>query len=160
MPEAPERTALYRLYSDKGTLLYVGISTYPNERFKEHAGDKAWWHHVTRREITWLDSRDDALKAEAAAMKDERPLYNGYHQLGRGWPQKARRYDDTAEREAVREAMRSALARGDYKPDTYLPSAKVAQQFGVSPLTAFHALSELVREGALAKRHQHFRVPK
>ncbi|MFE7566878.1 GIY-YIG nuclease family protein [Streptomyces sp. NPDC057539] len=160
MSELPERTALYRLYSPKSALLYVGISSYPDERFKQHAGDKAWWHHVARHEIVWLDSREEALKAEAEAMAEERPLYNGYHHLGRGWPQKARKYDDTAERAAVRDGMRSALGRGDYKPGALLQGAPVGRQFGVSPLTAHHALSELAREGILVKRHQYFAVPK
>lgn len=154
------RSAIYRLYDRADVLLYVGISTQPSERLKQHAGDKLWWHHVARREIAWLDSRAEALSAEAAAMENERPLYNGYHHLGRGWPQKAREYDDTAERAAVREGLRSALARGEYAPDTYLPSATVGRRFGVSATIAFHALNELVKEGVLTKRHQHFRVPK
>jgi excinuclease UvrABC nuclease subunit len=159
MPESPERTALYRLYDDKGRLLYVGISTYPDERFKQHAGDKLWWHHVARHEIAWLDSRVEALKAEATAMTEERPLYNGYHHLGKGWPQKARKYDDTAERAAVREGVRSALERGDYESGTYLRGGPVGRQFGVSALIAHHALHELVDEGLLAWRNQHFCVP-
>ena len=154
------RSALYRLYDSEETLLYVGISTQPAERLKQHALEKLWWHHVARREITWLDNRAEALAAEAKAMEEERPLYNGYHHLGKGWPQKALEYDDTAERAGVRDAVRAALARGDYAPDTYLPSATVAQQLGVSTAIAFHALNELVREGVMSKRHQHFRVPK
>lgn len=159
-PYPAGRNALYRLYDSESVLLYVGISHDPDERLKQHAGDKPWWHHVARRQIVWLDSREEALKAEAEAMVEERPLYNGYHHLGKGWPQKARKYDDTAERATVREALRSALARGEYAPDTYLPSATVGRQFGVSAVIAFHALNELVKEGLIAKRHQHFRVPK
>ncbi|MER5584084.1 GntR family transcriptional regulator [Streptomyces asoensis] len=160
MPAETKRTALYRLYDSSEVLLYVGISTYPDERLKQHAGDKLWWHHVARQEITWLDSRAEALKAEAEAIANERPLYNGYHHLGKGWPQKAREYDDTAERAMVLEGVRSALARGEYAPDTYLSSATIGQQFGVSSTVAFHALNELVKEGVMTKRHQHFRVPK
>lgn len=155
----PERTALYHLYDAEEQLLYVGISTYPAVRFKQHAGDKVWWHHVARHEITWLDSRDEALKAEAGAMVEERPLYNGYHHLGKGWPQKARKYDDTAERTLVREGMRVALERGDYRPGAYLQGAPVGRQFGVSALIGHYALSELADEGILIKRQQHFTVP-
>jgi predicted GIY-YIG superfamily endonuclease len=154
------RNALYRLYDSTDALLYAGISSHPDERLKQHAGDKAWWHHVARQEITWLDSRAEALKAEAEAMVNERPLYNGYHHLGKGWPQKTRQYDDTAERAMVREGVRSALARGEYAPDAYLPSATIGQRFGVSTIIAFHALNELVKEGVMTKRHQHFKVPK
>ncbi|MET8113766.1 hypothetical protein [Streptomyces prasinus] len=159
-PYPAGRNALYRLYDSKGVLLYVGISCYPNERLKEHAGDKPWWHHVARHEISWLDSREEALMAEAKAMVEERPLYNGYHHLGRGWPQKARKYDDTAERAAVHEGMRSALERGGYKPGTYLQAAAVGRQFGVSASIAFHALHELVDAGVLIWRQRRFMVPR
>ncbi|MFF0166774.1 GntR family transcriptional regulator [Streptomyces prasinus] len=153
------KSALYRLYDSAGILLYVGISHYPDVRLKEHAGDKLWWHHVARHEISWLDSREEALAAEAKAMLEERPLYNGYHHLGRGWPQKAREYDATAERTAVREGMRAALERGDYKRGTRLQGAPVGRQFGVSALIAHLALHELVDEGLLTWRNRHFRVP-
>lgn len=151
------QSALYRLYDWADVLLYLGISHQPDERFKQHAGDKPWWHLVARREIVWLDNRDEALKAEAEALVDERPLYNGYHHLGRGWPQKARKYDDTAGRTAVRDAVRRALRRGDYRPGTYLQAAPIGRHLGVAPVTAFHALRDLVREGALESRR--FRVP-
>lgn len=154
------RSALYRLYDSEDVLLYVGISRYPNERLKEHAGDKLWWHHVARHEIAWLDNRGEALKAEAEAMTEERPLYNGYHHLGRGWPQKARKYDDTAERAAVREGVRSALERGDYPPGTLLQGAPIGRQYGASPCTAHSVLHDLADEGLLVKRAKHFMVPK
>lgn len=153
------RSALYRLYDSAGVLLYVGISRYPSERFKEHAGDKLWWHHVARNEIAWLDSRADALAAEAKAMAEERPLYNGYHQLGSDWPQKARSYDDTAERAAVRKGVRSILGLGDYNPGTRLQGAPVGRKFGVSALIAHFALQELADEGLLIKEERYFIVP-
>jgi predicted GIY-YIG superfamily endonuclease len=43
MPEPPERTALYRLYDATDQLLYVGISTNPEERWKTHTMLKSWW---------------------------------------------------------------------------------------------------------------------
>lgn len=154
------KSALYRLYDSAGVLLYVGISHYPDERFKEHAGDKPWWHLVTRREIVWLDDRSAALKAEAEAMITERPLYNGYHHLGKGWPQKARKYDDTADRASVRDGMRAALKQGAYRPGIDLQAAPIGRQYRVSPVTAFHALHELSKEGLLHKRQGgRFRVP-
>lgn len=153
------RNALYRLYDSADVLLYVGISRYPNERFKEHAADKLWWHHVAHKEIVWLDSRAEALASEAKAVTEERPLYNGYHQFGKGWPQKARKYDDTAERAAVRESMRTALRSVAYRPGTRLQGAPIGRQFGVSALIAFYALHELANEGLLVKEERHFIVP-
>jgi predicted GIY-YIG superfamily endonuclease len=153
------RNALYRLYDSADVLLYVGISRYPSERFKEHAGDKAWWHHVTRHEIVWLDSRDEAVRAEAKAVTEERPLYNGYHQFGKGQPQKARRYDDTADRSAVRDGVRAALKDGTYAPGMRLQGAPVGRLFGASPSSAHHVLGELAEEGLLNKGDRCFIVP-
>ncbi|MFE2710572.1 GIY-YIG nuclease family protein [Streptomyces mirabilis] len=154
------RSALYRLYNSAGVLLYVGVSRYPDERLKQHAGDKTWWHHVARHEIAWLDSRLDALAVEATAMEEERPLYNGYHHLGKGWPQKARKYDDSADRARVLEGVRSALKRGDYPPGNLLQGAPIGRQYGASPCTAHSALHDLADEGLLVKRAKHFMVPK
>jgi len=156
---ADRRTALYRLYNSADVLLYVGISESPEARFKEHAGDKLWWHIVARKEITWLDTRTEALDAEAKSVTEEQPLYNGYHQFGKGLPPKAREYDDTAERAKVREGVRLALQRGEYLPGARLQGAPVGRQFGVSPLTANFALLEIAKEGLLLKGDRHFVVP-
>lgn len=37
------RTALYRLYDDSGTLLYVGITNDIDIRWKTHGRHKPWW---------------------------------------------------------------------------------------------------------------------
>ncbi|MFF2383716.1 GIY-YIG nuclease family protein [Streptomyces sp. NPDC058108] len=158
-PYPSGRNALYRLYDATDVLLYVGVSRYPNERLKEHSSDKTWWHHVARHEIAWLDSRREALAAEDTAIEKERPLYNGYHHLGKGWPQKALKYDDSADRARVAEGVRSALKRGDYLPGTLLQGAPVGRQYNASPSTAHSVLGDLAKEGLLVKRVQHFMVP-
>jgi predicted GIY-YIG superfamily endonuclease len=153
------RSALYRLYDSADVLLYAGISHVPKARLKEHAGDKPWWHHVARREIVWFDSRAEALAAEAEAVMEERPRYNGYHQFGKGQPQKARRYDDTADRSAVREGVRAALIDGSYPPGTRLQGAPVGRRFGASPSTAHRVLGELAANGLLDKGDRCFIAP-
>jgi predicted GIY-YIG superfamily endonuclease len=70
------RAALYRLYGADGTLLYVGITFDPKTRFWQHGDRKEWWWEVARNTVTWYRSRYDALRAETAAIKTERPLYN------------------------------------------------------------------------------------
>ncbi|MDX2527998.1 GIY-YIG nuclease family protein [Streptomyces europaeiscabiei] len=70
------RTALYRLFDAQGRLLYVGIAFNPRARWRGHCSTKSWWQHVDRREVEWHDSRSEALTAEAAAIVEERPLYN------------------------------------------------------------------------------------
>lgn len=71
-----ERTALYRLYNDSDTLLYVGISHQPEVRWTRHLADKAWWPTVRRFTVDWYATREDALAEETRAIKAERPLHN------------------------------------------------------------------------------------
>lgn len=70
------RTALYRLFDAQGRLLYVGIAFNPRDRWRGHCSTKSWWQQVDRREVEWHDSRSEAQIAEAAAITEERPLYN------------------------------------------------------------------------------------
>ncbi|MEV4041505.1 GIY-YIG nuclease family protein [Streptomyces sp. NPDC049744] len=71
------RTALYRLYSEAGTLLYIGISHQPEVRFEQHSKLKDWWPRVARREVEWFDDRPTAARAEAEAIRAEDPEHNG-----------------------------------------------------------------------------------
>jgi predicted GIY-YIG superfamily endonuclease len=76
MPETPERTALYRLYDAEDQLLYIGISSSPTRRWRQHERDKGWWPQVAKLVMVWLDSRLDAQSAEGHAIKAEGPLHN------------------------------------------------------------------------------------
>jgi prevent-host-death family protein len=71
------RTALYRLYDEAGTLLYIGISHQPEVRFEQHSKSKEWWPHVARREVEWFNDRPTAAKAEEEAIRSEDPEHNG-----------------------------------------------------------------------------------
>lgn len=73
------RTALYRLHDAEGVLLYVGISSDPELRFRQHAMEKRWWHEVARRTIEWFSTRAAAEAAEETAIKIKRPKYNVVH---------------------------------------------------------------------------------
>lgn len=70
-------TALYRLYDERSTLLYIGISYQPGVRFEQHAEAKPWWNRVVRKEVAWYDDRPSAAKAEAEAVRTEDPEFNG-----------------------------------------------------------------------------------
>lgn len=70
------RTAVYRLFDSSGTLLYIGISEKPKQRFQSHANSKDWWPNVARHTIEWCDDRPTAEAAEVAAIHAEAPLYN------------------------------------------------------------------------------------
>jgi predicted GIY-YIG superfamily endonuclease len=69
-------TALYRLYSAAGDLLYVGITDHLKLRLAAHAKDKPWWGQVARKTVTWHPSKDEAAAAEAQAIHEERPAHN------------------------------------------------------------------------------------
>lgn len=70
------RTGLYRLFDDAGELLYVGIGTFPQHRISDHRRLKPWASEIRSTSVEWYDSRDEALAAEAVAIKTERPAHN------------------------------------------------------------------------------------
>lgn len=72
--------ALYRFFNSDGRLLYVGITNDPGRRWREHAGDKPWWHEVTVTTIERFATRGEVRDAEKAAIVTEKPLYNVEHQ--------------------------------------------------------------------------------
>lgn len=70
-------TAVYRAYSEDGSLLYIGVSENLWTRMQNHRCTKPWWSDVAR--ITarfYPDARLAAFSAERIAIKAERPLYN------------------------------------------------------------------------------------
>lgn len=73
---ATGRTALYRAFDADEQLLYVGITDGVDTRFKAHQKSAEWWPLMVRRDIEWFDTRRDAMRAEATAIKTEGPLYN------------------------------------------------------------------------------------
>lgn len=78
---ASERTALYRLYDEHNQLLYVGVTSDPDQRWESHRAEKDWWPQVRVREIEWVSDRAEALAREAQEIAKRRPRYNSH----RGW---------------------------------------------------------------------------
>lgn len=74
---------LYRLFDAQGLLLYVGIATEPKKRWRSHYAT-TWWPQVSRKTLEWHDSREDAEKAEATAIRVEHPRYNKLHNKQNG----------------------------------------------------------------------------
>lgn len=66
---------VYRLRAADKTLLYVGSSDRPHDRWNALSFNK-WWADVKYREVTWYPAEDEARKAEAAAVVTESPLHN------------------------------------------------------------------------------------
>lgn len=73
---AHQAHALYRFYADDGTLLYVGITNNPGNRFNQHGADKPWWHEVRGITMEPYPDRASVLAAEARAIAVENPRYN------------------------------------------------------------------------------------
>lgn len=80
-PEAPVRTALYRLFDNSGALLYIGVSVSPEQRWMHHAEHKTWWPEVAQINFEWHPTRNEALRREADAIRHERPRYNVQHNV-------------------------------------------------------------------------------
>ncbi|MCZ4513494.1 hypothetical protein O3Q52_36185 [Streptomyces sp. ActVer] len=73
--KAPRRAAVYRLYDEAGTLLYIGSAYDPKQRSKKHR-DKDWWSQVVRRDDEWHPTREAAYVAETEAIAQLRPPGN------------------------------------------------------------------------------------
>lgn len=78
-----EQTALYRLFGEDGTLLYVGVAVNPRTRWSVHSREKSWWPEVASRSVEWHEDRPAAEAAEAAAIVTEAPRYNVEHSMTR-----------------------------------------------------------------------------
>lgn len=69
--------AVYRLFDKDGRLLYIGSTVDPDRRWQQHRRERRWWSEVAGYKLDWHQGRSRAYKAEDAAIKAERPLYNG-----------------------------------------------------------------------------------
>jgi predicted GIY-YIG superfamily endonuclease len=154
-PQQPERAALYRLYDVDGRLLYIGITADPETRFASHATYKHWWSQVARKDVTWLDGTwRQALAIEAAAIKDEKPKFNGKHNAtpapfdASAWP----RIDapPRGKAQAVADLVRAEIASGRWAPGMRVPRPELlATASGVGVGTADLAYRNLKKEGLL-----------
>jgi|SRR5215472_229369 len=72
------RHAVYRCYSDRGELLYVGTSGRFGKRLAAHA-EKAWFLEVRGITLEWYPDELEAGLAERRAIHVEHPRYNVVH---------------------------------------------------------------------------------
>jgi predicted GIY-YIG superfamily endonuclease len=73
-------TQIYRAYGEQGQLLYLGVALVAFRRLSAHEAGSGWFKQVRRIEISEpYHTRADALAAEAAAIKSERPKFNRAH---------------------------------------------------------------------------------
>ncbi|MFH9812521.1 winged helix-turn-helix domain-containing protein [Streptomyces olivaceus] len=155
MPQSSERTALYRYFDAGNSLLYIGISNDPNFRAKAHLYESrpdAWPTRAVRRVDEWYDSRTLALAAEEAAIRTERPRYNGKHNYDdasftpEAWPAISK----TPKVDAVADLMRDEITNGRWRVGQRIPSLRtLGAAAGVSQRTASKAAVVLQGEGIL-----------
>lgn len=147
------RAALYRLFDAEGQLLYVGITTDPEHRWKRHAMFVQWWGLVARRTVEWLPSWPDAMAAEKRAIQSEGPRFNGTHNHpvapfnASEWPQIT---THRGKAQALAEKIREEIDAGRWLPGMRVPSCdELASATGISATTANLALRALKAEGHL-----------
>lgn len=69
-------TVVYDFYDNRGTLLYIGITSSPERRFASHEANSTWMEFATTYRVTRFATRDDAKSAEKAWIETCRPLFN------------------------------------------------------------------------------------
>lgn len=73
---------LYRHYNEKGELLYVGISLSAISRLAQHSVNAKWYDEICTVKIQKFKTREQAIAAEALAIKAESPIYNIARPIG------------------------------------------------------------------------------
>jgi Arm DNA-binding domain len=84
---------LYRHYHPNGDLLYVGFSLRPLRRQHAHIKAAGWRTMICRILIEPFETREQALAAEEAAIRDEFPSFNTTHNARRHPFQEIQRKD-------------------------------------------------------------------
>jgi predicted GIY-YIG superfamily endonuclease len=70
---------LYRFRASDDTLLYIGITVNPGQRFVDHAHKKQWWSQVATIALEQHDDYPSLVAAEREAIQEEKPLHNVIH---------------------------------------------------------------------------------
>lgn len=96
---------LYRHFDAEGRLLYVGISLSAVFRLSQHKSVSHWVPEIARVTIENFPSREDAIKAERAAIRSEKPLHNKAHARIVSAYAPAKRPETPAELRAARKSL-------------------------------------------------------
>ncbi|MBQ1118538.1 GntR family transcriptional regulator [Streptomyces sp. C3-3] len=150
----PERTALYRLYNADDVLLYVGIASDPERRWKQHEEFKPWWPEVAKKTVEWLESRNAALTAETQAIRTELPRHNHQNNpsaiISQIKPQQLWKVPNGTWRpyEFMAHELRGFIQSGCLKPGDKLPVVRdLMEVYEVSSATVQRALGVLKADG-------------
>ncbi|MEX7474234.1 GIY-YIG nuclease family protein [Mycobacterium adipatum] len=91
--QIPDRCVLYRIFDSVGALLYVGATTNPGVRFRDHGDHRDWWAEAATITLEHLPTWDMLTEAEAHAIRTENPKYNHLHCKPSPWARKPRNTD-------------------------------------------------------------------
>lgn len=167
---AADRTALYRYYDDAGGLLYVGISSDPDQRRDEHAVTAAdtWYPLATSRRVGWFDTRKEAEEAEKLAIRQEAPRFNSRFNRRRDPLLRAKDVAREGRRQRkgigrksnhtdfIVARIRDQIESGELAPGARLETRQtLAEQFGIGITAVSRAYVELVRDGFIEERRAH-----
>lgn len=72
----PKAVAVYRMFDQNGSLLYVGQSCQPFLRPMQRLGSSDWPLRVVNMQMEWFPTREAALAEEARLIKSLRPTFN------------------------------------------------------------------------------------
>lgn len=103
-------TQLYRYYDSNGTLLYVGISFSALVRAEQHKRAASWWHLAVRMTVETYCSRAEALAAETAAIRSEKPRFNIAKTGGAAASRSAKTPKPLQKEEILAQKLREAIA--------------------------------------------------
>lgn len=70
---------VYRLYTEDGELIYVGLTNDPARRIGEHANMKAWWRHAAFVALDHYPTRGAAYLREKRLIQEHTPRGNTAH---------------------------------------------------------------------------------
>ncbi len=106
-------TALYRIYGERSSLIYVGVTDNLPRRMADHCS-KEWWRDMRAMSVEEFPTRAAALAAEAELIRTARPTHNVIHNPAPGT---------------------AAPTIGDPSTTRWLSVQETASQVGVTPRT-------------------------
>lgn len=147
-----ERTAVYRLFDDIDTLLYIGESADPDEREGWHRATQSWGRQIHHRTDEWHDRLEEALRAETAAIEAERPLHNVANSPWRPIPGPDGRLVAVTKAEyntfVLEEKSQQPRRPADAEPITWMTPPQIAAL--TDPPTSRHTVERAIKSGKLA----------
>lgn len=82
-------TWVYICYGDNDEVIYVGVSSQPKARLKEHKAKSTWFPLCRNTDMLSFDDRHSALLMEKELIRKEKPRFNlclnaNFKRAGRG----------------------------------------------------------------------------